>query len=86
MTESEWDDEQRNWMLALSEYKSCLCPQCRVPLAESTKPEHDGEYVTDVVKCHSCAGISQSHKRKAKDPEPEAWFHVPVLRSRQAGR
>lgn len=85
VTDPEWDAEQRNWALALAEYKAGLCPQCRVPLDESTKREHDGEYVTDVIKCHACAGVAQSHRRKEREPDPEAWFHIPKLRTRTGG-
>ncbi len=31
--ETEWDETEREWMLALDDYEHSLCPQCGMPIS-----------------------------------------------------
>ena len=75
VTESEWDDRERSWMLALQHYELTLCRRCGTPLIESTDPNNDPDnpnaenhYVIDGPdECHCCKVLIRSERKWAED-------------------
>lgn len=56
--ESEWDDEQQTWMLALHLLEADTCDGCGGQLSETTSPEMEDRYVPDPpVRCHKCTAL-----------------------------
>lgn len=80
VTESEWDDRERAWMLALQHYELTLCRRCGTPLIESTDPNNDPDnpqaerhYVADGPdECHCCKVLIRADRqwsdRRKDDP------------------
>lgn len=65
--EVEWDEQEQAWMLALAEYRACLC-EAGHWLPETTALEADGDWTVDPpVKCHACVAtaIVADHYAKA---------------------
>lgn len=78
--ETEWDPEERGWMMALLLYRSNVHKECGHYLPDST--EVDASYVTDdPVRCHACTARAMAYKRveAAGNPHPEALL-FPVKR------
>lgn len=71
--EPEWDDEGRDLALALESYDADLCPGCRHPLAETTRPEAE-EWFTpgDLIRCHRCTAAAQTAEIHKDAPHPSA--------------
>jgi hypothetical protein len=77
-TEPEWDDEARDAAFALLLYEANLCPGCRQPLAETTKPEHEFAYrAGQAIRCHRCTAIDRAHTKYESAPTPGALL-IPV--------
>lgn len=56
--ETEWDEEQQSWMLALQYYRSGLCPKCGSPVEECHAPENEGRYrVPPPERCHKTTAL-----------------------------
>lgn len=101
VTEQEWTDQERAWMLALHHYEMTLCRRCHTPLAESTDPDNDPDnmqashhyQVDGPDECHSCKVLIRAEKEwQTKRPDDAAAFlYSTVLvpntrRRRPAGR
>lgn len=83
--EVEWDDEAREWALALAAYEADLCPGCRQPLAETTLAENEERYVAlPAIRCHRCTASSQAMDRDAEKPHASALL-VPIELREPAG-
>jgi hypothetical protein len=53
--EPEWDDDNRQMVLALQAHEAGLCPGCNHPLEETTKPEYKDAYRPETpIRCHYC--------------------------------
>ncbi|GAB3656446.1 hypothetical protein [Glycomyces tarimensis] len=75
--ETEWDQEQQEWMLALALAEADECPGCHGRLSETTAPEADGVYVpAEPTRCHRCTalGIAADQARDKKTTQPQALF------------
>lgn len=73
--ESEWDEDQQEWMLALAIAESDECSGCSGRLSETTLPENDGAYLPGPpTRCHRCTalGIAADQIRDQKNPQPQA--------------
>lgn len=68
-TESEWDELQQGWMLALLEYQARLCLGCGHPLYIGGNEEHDWD--VQPFRCWACDAIAQA-KAKEERLRPEA--------------
>src|ERR1700753_1099224 len=56
----EWTDEDREAALDLAVYESDLCPGCGYPMSETTAPENENQYITDLpIRCHRCTASEQ---------------------------
>ncbi len=72
-TESEWDEEQQGWMLALSEYRAGVCNQCGHHLRDTTDETHDW-LVPPPARCFACDAIAQAQQAdKRLRPEALLW-------------
>lgn len=63
--ESEWDDQQQGWMLALALWDSTRCEACGGDLRETT--EHEDWVAAVPVQCHRCAAMTAKQDAYAKD-------------------
>jgi hypothetical protein len=71
--EPEWTDEDRALAIALGLYEADLCPGCRHPLSETTKPENEGLYrPLAPIRCHRCTASSMGADRYADSPHASA--------------
>lgn len=61
--ESEWDDEQLAWMLALAAHRDALCPLCGRPLAVCTDAASEGRWtVAPPTRCYPTTAIAAARK------------------------
>lgn len=80
--ETEWDDTERAWMLALQRYRvEDLCPICGRPKSVCQAPE--AEFMFDVPppnRCHITTALRRAQKTyldAAHAPHPDALdWHV----------
>jgi hypothetical protein len=73
VTETEWDDEQRAWMLALGLYRAGLCPNCGRAMDECTASESEGKYhVGPPARCHATTALSIAQAAYRDAPQAEA--------------
>jgi len=89
--ETEWDDQQQAWMLALAVYRAGLCHRCGGELDETASPlldpnNRDGTHRYEPrppKRCHRCTALMGSEKTyhaTGKDgsyitPHPGALIH-----------
>lgn len=65
LPESEWDELQQSWMLALSLWRSQHCQGCGGDLEETTI--HETWDVPPPLRCHRCTAIAVHQEQHAKD-------------------
>lgn len=76
--EEEWDEENRDLVIAYAMWESDLCPGCQRPMSETMAAENEGLYIASAaVRCHSCTAHSQASGVYADSPHFEALF-IPV--------
>lgn len=64
VTEPEWDDEQRHWMIALAELEAEQCRDCGHSLTETTGPGAADSFVAEMAgRCWSCEAIAIASER-----------------------
>lgn len=68
--ESEWDDEQRAWVLAMETWRSNRCPNCGRDIAECTGTED--WTVPPPRRCHVTTALAIARKPYEKNPQPES--------------
>jgi hypothetical protein len=79
VTEPEWDDEDRSWVLAWFEYEAQRCPGCGGHLPETTHPDNEAAYVTGPPhRCYRCTALQARQAQYAKDPNHGAQVVWPV--------
>lgn len=77
--EAEWDDEQRGWMLALSDLEDQSCPGCGGWLAHTTSIEMSDNYIAEhPLRCHRCEALAVRRKTMRDKPNVEALTVWPV--------
>lgn len=70
--ESEWDDEQQAWMIALATRRADL-HVCGQPLSESADPANEGRYEAELpVRCHACTAMEIKQQDYQQTPQPSA--------------
>lgn len=68
VAESEWDDESRNWALALDDFEADQCPGCGGQLSQTRKrPEGDPQPLFEIstivcARCEDTASVQKSHQ------------------------
>lgn len=69
----EWLDEDRQAAFDLAAYEAELCPGCREPLAETTKPANEFLYRAELAgRCHRCTAADQLSTALQDRPSPSA--------------
>lgn len=59
--ESEWDEAQQNWMLALASYRDGTCPLCGSQQSECTAEENQFAFEASApIRCHRTTAILQA--------------------------
>lgn len=79
--EVEWDDNEREWMLALAAYRASLCPVCGNPRAECMDPAaENGFTVPPPARCHRATALKRAQKDRQESPgehdDALAWSTV----------
>lgn len=77
--ETEWDPQQRGWMLALAEYRASRCPcGCGHDVADTTAKEGVHQWRARKVRCHARAAMLTAQQKAPNEPKdlPEArlWW------------
>lgn len=73
-----WTNEERTAALALAQYENELCEGCGHPLAETSLPEREFDYLTDPpIRCHRCTAIEMAQEAVQSKPQPGA-LHLSV--------
>lgn len=73
VTEPEWDDVQRDHMLALAAYEATLCPICGGPADECQSPEAEGRFKgVPPTRCHRTDAIVRYQENTDEYPRPKA--------------
>jgi hypothetical protein len=68
-SDSEWDEEQEAWFLALADYRASRCPcGCGEDRRESMDIKNDGRYKATAAQCHARAAIDIASKQYEKEP------------------
>jgi hypothetical protein len=83
-TETEWDDAERAWAIALLEVDADTCPDCGQPRSESTHPDAEGAYDAELVRCHGCTAKYQKSESASNNP-PGYGFEVRARRPINTG-
>lgn len=79
--ETEWDEQEQAWMLALAEYRASRCPGCGGNLAETTASGSEGKYGPDLpLQCFQCEALGRSHDAYVDQPQPRSFLHVATRR------
>lgn len=88
--ETEWDEQQQGWMLALAYWRAGLCRRCHGELEQTASPLHEADNPKNglvykrvkLTRCHKCtASMRSEHEHAAelsKIPRPmfaEAVIH-----------
>lgn len=69
--ESEWDDDEVAWMLALALYRAQQCPAGHW-MPESADPGNESRYRGRAVRCHACTATATKVDAMKDNPHPTA--------------
>jgi hypothetical protein len=87
VTEPEYDEHDRAWMLALSAYRAAHCPHCGGALHETTDPANEFAYHADSIRCFKCTALAKSADALTKGPmpaqHPQAVLHRAEFRAQR---
>jgi hypothetical protein len=66
--ESEWDDENRDWALALQAADDSKCPVCGGPMSDCLDPASEDKWdVGPPVRCQRATVVTRKQKQHADD-------------------
>lgn len=83
--ETEWDAEQRGWMLALAVYRAGLCPLCGGPLDECG-PKSKGMWTAPPPRrCYRVDAVALAQEGR-KDARAHALLWRTEKRKKKPGR
>lgn len=81
--ETEWDDQEQGWMLALARFRADCCSQCGAQLEETTDPKNEDRYEhLNPLQCHRCVGLSRARAAYEDQPHPQSFLHLVRLKRR----
>lgn len=84
--EPEWDDESRDWVLALAQWEDLHCPQCNGWLPETTDPANEDAYRAEPPgRCHRCTALVAKQESYAEHPYHRSQVLWPVTLRRAGG-
>lgn len=64
--EVEWDDTERDWMLALQHHRTeVTCHLCGLPKSVCRDYETDGHVLVEFERCHVSAALARKQKANA---------------------
>lgn len=70
--ETEWDEEQQAYMLALAHHRKLTCQSCGGWLPDTTEAEAEDAYVAELERCHSCVALDIGVTQARTMPHPSA--------------
>ena len=75
--ETEWDEDERLWALALLDYDADACPGCGGQMTETTSPDAEYGYrVPPPTRCHRCTALAIAHDRHRDAAHPQALLWI----------
>lgn len=83
--EVEWDDTERDWMLALNHYRhEFLCTLCGMPKAVCRARSTDGAVDVEFERCHITAALSAMQRKVSESEEkyPESLLYSAGVKAR----
>jgi hypothetical protein len=79
--ETEWDETQQAYILALAAYRRRICGGCGGDLEETTAPENEDRYKAELpLQCHRCKEFARVQERYRDEPHSHTFLHVVRLR------
>ena len=81
--EPEWDDESRNWALALDDLEADQCPGCGAQLSETvrTKGKPFPKWDVSTIVCSKCEATDaiqhKAHAAEEKNRRDNEHWHAP---------
>lgn len=77
-----WSADDQDAALDLLAYEANLCPGCRHPLDETTRPEHEYAYrAEEAIRCHRCTASQRAGEHYGANEYSSALFIPIVLRA-----
>ncbi|WBQ03026.1 hypothetical protein [Kribbella sp. CA-293567] len=80
--EPEWDDDDRDWALALTEFENNRCPVCGGQREECSDPASEGRWEVPLpTRCHRATSLAQKQAPyyAASEPGKAAAAHPEAL-------
>lgn len=75
--EPEWDEQERDYMIALQAFEDSLCPVCGGPTEECQSPEAEWEWQgTPPTRCHRTDAVlryQESIQKQLDRPRALTW-------------
>lgn len=75
----EWDETERNWMLALDDYEHSLCPSCGMPLSVCGDMQGQYRIQGDARVCWGTAHRIQAAKNWREENPQSKWGDALVV-------
>lgn len=70
--ETEWDPQQRGWMLALAEYRALRCPcGCGHNVNDTTAKQGTHQWKVRKVRCMARDALEAARQKAEKTAKPE---------------
>jgi hypothetical protein len=79
--ETEWDEREQGYMLALALYRDQCCPAGHW-LVDSGAPENEGRYEGRALRCHACTAAGRKAETHKDSPQPMALLMGAELKPR----
>jgi hypothetical protein len=74
--ETEWDEVEQGWMLALYAHRANRCRGCGGDLRVTTAPENEEAFKRELpAQCHRCVALDLSHEAYRDQPHPHSYLH-----------
>jgi hypothetical protein len=72
VSETEWDEQQQAWMLALDLWRAQRCPHCGRNLDECTSAQAEDAWVAPPpTRCHAATAVSIRQDQYRDTPQAE---------------
>jgi hypothetical protein len=74
--ETEWDETEQGWMLALGLYRKTRCPGCGGDLAVTTDGKNEDRFQHDLpIECHRCVAFARAAEAYEGQPRANTLIH-----------
>lgn len=75
--ETEWDEVEHGWMIALALWRENRCPFCGGDLALTTDPVNEDVYRHELpIQCYRCVAFARAHEEYDTELYPQSLIHL----------